>query len=237
MRLFIPILALALSACAHAFPMQGGDAMIARDVATGRQRIEAFFGERFTGPVNVVVAGDRAGFDHALPAAWGIAPSQCWMVGVGVADSLYLLAPSAWAHDACEHHGDAAEVQGIVTHELTHSFHGQHNPTRDFTGMDDAGWFVEGLAVLVSGQLDSAHAHDARDAIAANAAPASLANAWSGRYRYGVCGSMVRYIDVTYGRRTLTALLAATTNQQILDQLHLSEAEFLSRWRIWASAQ
>lgn len=236
MRLPAIVLALALSACAHAFPMQGGDATIARDVAVGRQRIEAFFGERFASPVNVVVASDRASFDRALPAAWGIAPSQCWMVGVGVAESLYLLSPSAWAHDACEHRGDAAEVQGIVTHELTHSFHGQHNPTRDFTGMDDAGWFVEGLAVLVSGQLDDAHAGDARAAIAANAAPAALADAWSGRYRYGVSGSMVRFIDVTYGRRTLVTLLPETSNQQILERLHLSEAEFLSRWRTWASA-
>jgi hypothetical protein len=236
MRLNGLVLAFSLSACAHAFAVQGGDGVIANDVADGRRRIEAFFGEPFAAPVSVLVAADRAAFDRALPAAWGIAPSQCWMVGVGVADSLYLLSPSAWSHDACDHSGDAAEVQGVITHELTHAFHGQHNQTRDFTGMDDAGWFVEGLAVVVSGQLDAGHPDDARAAIAANAAPTSLASAWSGRYRYGVCGSMVRYIDVTYGRRTLIALLSATTNVQILTALHLSEAEFLSRWRTWASA-
>ena len=103
--------------------------------------------------------------------------------------------------------------------------------------MDDVGWFVEGLAVLVSGQLDAGHAGDPRAAIAANAAPVALASAWSGRYRYGVSGSMVRYIDVTYGRRTLNALLPATSNQQILDRLHLSEAEFLNHWRAWATMQ
>ena len=237
MRLSGLILASALAGCAHAFPMQGNDAAVARDIAAGRQRIEAFFGETFRTPVNVLVAPDRAAFDRALPPAWGIAPSQCWMVGVGVADSLYLLSPSAWAHDACDHSGDAAEVQGVITHELTHAFHGQHNPTRDFTGMDDAGWFVEGLAVVVSGQLDASHAGDARAAIAANAAPTALASAWSGRYRYGVCGSMVRYIEVTYGRRTLIALLNATDNQQILGRLHLREGEFLSLWREWAGAQ
>ncbi|WP_395645196.1 hypothetical protein [Terricaulis sp.] len=237
MRAIALILAVAISGCAHAFPITGGDAAVTRSVAQGRQAVEAFFGEPFPAPVGVVVSHDRAAFDRALPTAWGIAPSQCWMVGVGVADSLYLLDPSVWARDACDHSGDAAEVQAIITHELTHAYHGQHNETRDFTGMDDAAWFVEGVAVVVSGQLDAGHAGDARAAIATNVAPASLADAWSGRYRYGVSGSMVRFIDQTWGRHMVLALLAATSNEQILARLNLSEAEFLRRWRLWISEQ
>lgn len=213
-------------------------AMVEADVAATRSYVEDFFGTPFAEPVNVTVSANRAAFDESLPAAWGIAPSQCWMVGVGVADSFHLLSPSAWDDHAqvCDHVGDAGEVQGIVAHELTHAYHGQRNPTRDFTGMDDLGWFVEGLAVLVSGQLAVYHQHDAAAAIAANAAPTSLANAWSGRYRYGVCGSMVAYVDAHYGRAKIIELLAATTQQQALTSLGVSEAQFLSDWRAWVQS-
>jgi hypothetical protein len=208
---------------------------IEADIATARARVEAFFGAPFAEPVHVTVAANRTALDAALPAAWGIAPSQCWMVGVGVADQFFLLSPAVWSDHAqtCDHSGGAEEVQGVITHELTHSFHGQHNATRDFTGMDDLGWFVEGLAVYVSGQSEGPHAGDARAAIAANAAPTALANAWSGRYRYGVSGSMVAYVDAHYGRAKIIELLAATTQQQALASLGVSEAQFLSDWRAW----
>ncbi len=206
---------------------------IADQAEAGRQEIERFFGRDFERPPRVVAAANRAEFDAQLPAEWGMTPSQCWMVGVGAADFLAVLAPSAWAGEACEHDGnDAVHVQQIITHELTHSYHGQRNPTRDFTGMDEMGWFVEGLAVLVSGQLES-RSNTAAVAIAANAAPASLAEAWSGRYRYGVCGSLVQYIDQIYGRAALVSLLDATSNQQVLERLGVTEQQLLERWRAW----
>jgi hypothetical protein len=161
------------------------------------------------------------------------------MVGVGVADKFFLLSPSVWSDHAqvCDHSGSAEEVQGIISHELTHAYHGQHNATRDFTGMDDLGWFVEGLAVLASGQLDGPRGGDAAAAIAANAAPTSLVNAWSGRYRYGVSGSMVQYVDQHYGRAKIIELLAATTQQQALAILGVSEAQFISDWRAWVQSR
>lgn len=215
-------------------PSDPARAVIEADAAIARTQIEAFFGQPFRQPVSIVIAPNRAAFDAALPTAWGIAPSQCWMVGVGVADNLYLVSPTAWTTDACEHSAaDAQHVQDIVTHELVHAFHGQHNPSRDFSSAEEVGWFVEGLAVYVAGQLDRGRSSNPAEAIAAGAAPTSLAEAWSGRYRYGVCGSMVRYIDQTYGRATVRALLSATTQQHVLDRLGVSEAEFLTAWRAW----
>jgi len=90
---------------------------------------------------------------------------------------------------------------------------------------------VEGLAVLVSGQLDAEHRRDARRAIAAGLAPTRLATAWSGRWRYGVAGSLAEYVDRRWGRATVTAMLADTTQSGLLARLGVTEEELLSRWR------
>lgn len=234
-----------LTACVSAQPVQqftvtgpqelpaGGN--ISALVETGRAQVERFFGQPFPAPVRVIVSPTRAAFDASLPAKWEITPTQCWMVGVGGGGLLALLSPSAWPTEACEHDGkDAAHIQEIVTHELTHVYHGQRNPTGDFIGMDDAGWFVEGLAVLVSGQLTTGNRPSAAEAINSGAAPAKLADAWSGKFRYGVSGSMVAFIDASHGRAKLIELLGATTNDEMMRSLGLTEAEFLSRWRVWA---
>src|SRR5690348_453346 len=77
------------TATASRFPIAMDDVDPARasleaDIAAGRARVEQFFGSPFAEPVNITVAANRTALDAALPAAWGIAPSQCWMVGVGV---------------------------------------------------------------------------------------------------------------------------------------------------------
>jgi hypothetical protein len=142
-------------------------------VAVGQKAVTHFFGSPFLEPVRLKVAPDRARFDAALPSDWGMPSSECWMVGVGVADFLLILSPKVWATQACEHDpNNLAATQRLVTHELTHVFHGQRNPTRDFDGADDIGWFIEGLGVLVSGQLDQEHQSDATEAIKAGRAPA-----------------------------------------------------------------
>ena len=65
------------------------------------------------------------------------------------------------------------------------------------------GWFVEGLAVYASEQRQRSHRNAARDAIAAGKAPKRLAEAWSGRYRYGVSGSVVEFVDRRDGQASM----------------------------------
>jgi len=189
-------------------------------------------------PVRVEVVADRAAFTASFPPEYGLAQTQCWMVAWGVADRLVVLSPRAWhAPEVCEHDpDDRAALARLLRHELVHALHGQHNPTRDFTGMEDElGWFIEGLATFASGQLAQEHADDARQAIAAGAAPKQLAAAWSGRYRYGVCGSLVAYLDQRCGHERLAEMLTATTQAQLLGMAGLSEAQLLAAWQAWAS--
>jgi hypothetical protein len=203
-------------------------------VTKGQRKVEAFFHLRFSEAIHLTVASNRADFNKAFPAAWGMSQTECWMVGVGVADFLILLSPSAWKVEACDHDPkDSGEVQRIITHELVHVFHGQHNPSRDFTGADDIGWFVEGLGVLASGQLDRQRLLKTADAVRAGDVPKALSDAWSGPNRYGRAGSIVQYLDVKYGRHTLIALLPVVKQSDLLARLEISEDQLLLDWKTW----
>jgi len=123
-----------------------------------------------------------------------------------------------------------------MVHELVHVFHGQLNPTGDFTGAEEVGWFVEGLAVHVSGQLERGHLAEPREAINQGVAPVRLVDAWSGKYRYGVCGSLVAYLDVTYGREVIRKMLAVTNQADLLALVGVTESELLDQWRKFVTA-
>lgn len=195
--------------------------------------VTAFWGEPFPEQVNVTIAEDRADFDAGFPPDWGF-KSECWMVGAGVADFLLYLSPAAWAEEACEHDPDDDQhVLDIAVHELTHVYHGQLNPTRDFTGSEEIGWFVEGLAVVVAGQLNRDRYSDPVDAIYEGAVPDRLQNVWRGQHRYAVAGSITDYIDKIYGRNVLYDLMSVTTEVVFLDKLGVSEQQLLDAWRAW----
>jgi len=105
------------------------------------------------------------------------------------------------------------------------------NPSGDFSAVEGLDWFVEGLAVYASGQLDEQPISPATDALKAGVMPEQLADAWKGKYRYGVSGSLVRYLDRRVGRAVLTSMLRATTQAEVLALAGMSESELLTKWR------
>ncbi len=205
------------------------------DLAWAETRISEVLGP-FPDTVSTRVYPDRAGFEAALHEAWGIPETACWMVGAADDHHLYLLSPAVWGSEACEHDSaDATHRRLLVTHEAVHVYHGQINPSDDVGLLEDIGWFVEGLATFVSGQLETSHAGRDAEALAAGAGPDRLADAWSGAYRYGVAGSMVAFVDQRWGRDTLIAGLEATSQDEFLGLLSMTEEEFLTAWQDWVT--
>ena len=214
---------------AHDLPTQ---AAVMSDAKIAREVIEKFFGEPFLAPVKIDVMPSRREMDAVFAKRWKAPKTERWMVAAGVADTVILLSPAAWKADADEHDAtNSGHVQRIITHELVHSYHGQHNKDNQLAAMDTVGWFVEGLATFVSGQMAEEHKGKAQEAVAAGKAPTKLETAWSGRYRYAVCGSMVAYIDKAYGRKKVFELLSKQSNSDILSVLGKTEDGFLSDWR------
>jgi hypothetical protein len=207
-------------------------------LASAVARVEAWFGAPFAQPFTVTVFPHRADFDAAFPPEWGLARTECWMVASGVADRLMLLSPRAWSAEACEHDAtDTAELERLLAHELAHVYHGQHNPSPDFVDTTGIDWFAEGLAVVVSGQLMSGQLASAREALEQGKGPTTLAHAWSGKYRYGVAGSLVARVERELGRARVLEMLAATSGDELLALTGSSEQELLERWRADVLAQ
>lgn len=187
---------------------------IAGYVEAGSKTIENFFGEKFSNNFTVRIYPDRKTLTEFWLKDWNepALEPQCWMVASGTSKMLTILSPGVWSTEACEHNAaDEEDTQLLITHEMVHVFHAQMNPKPNFEGMDAVAWFVEGLAVYASGQLESEKLARPREAVERDRAPSQLENAWSGKYRYGVAGSIIKFIDKKYGRQILLKMLKGTT--------------------------
>lgn len=207
------------------------EASMRATVAASKSKVEAFFGKPFPRGFIVEVLPDRKAFDAYFMRKWSVAATEPWMVATGVATGMAILSPKAWATEALEHEATPDHVSGIVTHELVHVYHGQCNPSGNLDGQDEIGWFVEGLATYASGQLEKEHAGRDETALKEGQGPANLATMWSGKYRYAVSGSLVRFIEKKHGRARLIKLMAETRNSRILKALATTEDQLLEDWR------
>ncbi len=202
-------------------------------IENGITNVQEFFNSSFVNNFEVVIHPNRHSLDSAWQKDWNLPAykSECWMVGSGDAFKLNILSPIMWKNEACEHnYSDIKKTQQLITHELVHVFHGQHNVSPDFSNTEGIDWFVEGLAVYVSGQCDSLKISEIKNAISNNQIPKSLDNFWTGKLRYGLSGSVVMFIDFKYGRDKLKNLLPLNKKTELLSILETNENDLLFEW-------
>lgn len=196
----------------------------------------AFFDSAYEKTFSIYIHPNRSSLDSTWQRDWKMPEfrSECWMVASGVAERLDMLSPQIWNKEACEHrYADRKKTQQLITHELVHVYHGQRNISPDFSNTTGIDWFVEGLATYASGQCDSFKIAEVKKAIISNTIPQHLDDFWTGRLKYGISGSLVMYIDKTYGRVILKKLLPLSKKTEILSALNITEAVLISDWKIY----
>ena len=200
----------------------------------GQRNINKFFGKDFKQKFDIYIFSERDSLDKQWQKDWNRPEfkSECWMVASGIAHRLDILSPRMWKTQACEHDvEDTAATRKLITHELVHVFHGQYNPSPTFDNIENIDWFVEGIAVFASGQLDDERYKRAKSFILNNEGPTKLADIWKGENKYGLAGSMVKYIDNKHGREILVELLQYTKATEILTTLGVSEEDLIKDWK------
>lgn len=200
----------------------------------GIKTTEDFFGTKFKSGFSVYVHPDRNSLDAQWQKDWQMPTfkSECWMVASGVGPKLDLLSPRIWKEQACDHNPlDTIATQQVIAHEVVHVFHGQHNASPDFSTAEGIDWFVEGLATYASGQLTAKSLNEIKNALKEGTLPTTLDKFWTGKWRYGLSGSMVLYIDKTFGREKLKSLLPLATKAEVLKTLGVGEEKMLSDWK------
>lgn len=205
----------------------------------GTNAVESFFDKPFPKTFDVYVHPTRASWDKKLQQAYQMPDfkSECWMVASGDGFQLNVISPVTWDTASCEHkYSDKLQTQQLLTHELFHVFHGQHNPSPDFMEFTGLDWLAEGFATYASGQLTSQRMQDLRELVAANKAPSKLDDFWKGKNRYGLAGSVVQYVDKRFGREMLFKILAFNTKESVLNALGVTEEDLVTGWKAQLSS-
>lgn len=196
--------------------------------------VKYFFNSTYNKKFNIFIHPNRHSLDSSWQKDWNMPEfkSECWMVASGVANKLDMIAPKHWDTEACEHiYSETKKTQQLITHELVHVYHGQRNVSPDFSNVEGIDWFVEGLATFASGQCDTLKIAEVKKAINDNKIPKSLDNFWTGKFKYGLSGSVVMFIDYKYGRIKLKELLPLNKKSEILSALKTTEPELLNEWK------
>jgi hypothetical protein len=196
----------------------------------GRARVQEFFGLPVDGGLTVLVFPTRA----AINAYWQdvlTAPNvqfPCWMVASASRAGVSMLAPRLWEREQCGHDGHAREVGMILTHEVVHVLHARRSTHREINAVMSFKWYNEGIASLAAGMYsDSAGLAASATSVSSLRTVIDLPNS------YPIARSMAAFIDARYGRRKHADLLRHASTAEVLDDLGLSEPQFLEAWRAW----
>lgn len=206
---------------------------VERFVNKAGQEIPLFFSAGFKKEFDVYIFPSRASLEEQWRKDWKLPDfkSECWMIASGVSQRLDLLSPNVWQTQACEHNpADSAELQQVILHELVHVYHAQLNSSDNFEGMEPLSWLIEGLATYASGQLTDEKLKEVEKSFSRGNTPGSLDSIWMGKLRYQQAGSLVRYIDLRFGRDLLISLLPLTSESSILKMLGMDERTLIHDW-------
>jgi hypothetical protein len=207
--------------------------VLCRYVEQGYMVVENYFKHPFIKTFDLRIFSNKKSLISYWESEWAdfnLEPA-CWMVASGTEKVLAILSPEHWESETCEHNfSNESRTKRIIIHELVHVFHDQYNPKQQFVEMEPLTWFVEGVAVQVSGQENDIHRSSACEAVRLGKAPKSLDQAWTGKYRYSISGSLVGYIESIFGRQMIFELLECTDENSLLDRIGLSAQELLEEW-------
>ena len=202
-------------------------------IEVGVKAVKEFMDNDFQSSFDVYIHPNRLSIDQTWQQDWNYPHfrSECWMVASGIATKMDLLSPERWADEACEHNSsETEETERLILHELYHVYHGQHNVSPDFSELYGLDWFAEGFATYASGQCDQQRMGEVKKAITDGKVPDALDDFWTGDLRYGFSGSMVMYIDQTYGREMLSELLKFNEKTEVLELIGIAETKLLEEW-------
>ena len=189
------------------------------------------FDSPFPSQFKIYVHPNRASLDKAWQTDWQMPSfkSQCWMVASGVAKKMDLLSPQIWDSESCEHsYTNKEKTQKLITHEMIHVYHAQINKTIDFSDQKGLDWFIEGLAVFASGQLDETRINELKVGVKENKIPQQLEKYWSGTYRYGISGMMVTYLHHQYGMKGIKHIMTLKSLDDLYKHYQTSEKELIN---------
>ncbi len=192
-------------------------------IQTGMENVEKFMKSEFISSFEVYIHPNRLSIGQTWRQDWNYPEfkSECWMVASGIANKMDLLSPGRWED----------QTGWLIIHELFHVYHGQRNASPDFSELCGLDWFAEGFATYASGQCDPQRMAEVKKAVKNGNAPDALDNFWEGKLLYGLSGSVVMYIDQTYGRDKLAELLVFNQKSEMLESLGLTEEKLLEEWK------